>query len=251
MIIRRRWPLYVIASPAAVAIWSGWVGLGSMCGFGPVHLLPGIADSFVINSAITLPVGVEAYGAYALRHWLDPATPEPARKFARRSSVGALLLGMSGQVIYHLLAAAHWSRAPWPIVTLVACIPVVSLGFGAALAHLLHTAAWPTSPWPRPAPVLSEPEQVPAAAEPEPVPETFTEPPDDSPEPAPARRPRPVTAQVPGGARQAAIRALRDQPDLTLAQLAAAIGKSKTTAVRVRKQALAEIANGNGDGSTD
>src|ERR1039458_10578286 len=33
------WPLLVIAAPAAVAIWSGWVGLGGMCGFGPIHPL--------------------------------------------------------------------------------------------------------------------------------------------------------------------------------------------------------------------
>ena len=42
----RRWPLVLIASPAAVAIWSGWVGLGGLCGFGPIHPLPGIADGF-------------------------------------------------------------------------------------------------------------------------------------------------------------------------------------------------------------
>ena len=61
-----RWPLYLIASPAAVAVWSGWVGLGTLCGFGIVHPLPGIADGFHLNTAVTLPVGVEAYGAYAL-----------------------------------------------------------------------------------------------------------------------------------------------------------------------------------------
>jgi hypothetical protein len=27
----RRWPLFVIAAPAAVAVWSGWVGLGGLC----------------------------------------------------------------------------------------------------------------------------------------------------------------------------------------------------------------------------
>jgi hypothetical protein len=135
----RRWPLFLIASPAAVAIWSGWVGLGGMCGFGVVHPLPGIADSLTINTAITLPVGVEAYGAYALGTWLAPATPERVRTFARRSAIGALTLGMAGQVIYHLLAAAGATRAPWPVIVLVSCIPVVTLGFGAALAHLLRT----------------------------------------------------------------------------------------------------------------
>ena len=134
----RRWPLVLIAAPAAVAVWSGWVGLGQMCGFGLVTPLPGIV-AWHLNTAITLPVGVEAYGAYALGAWLAPAgVPAAARTFARRSAVGALLLGMTGQVIYHLLAAARAHRAPWPVVVLVACLPVVTLGFGAALTHLLR-----------------------------------------------------------------------------------------------------------------
>jgi hypothetical protein len=137
----RRWPLFLIAAPAAVAVWSGWVGLGGLCGFGIVHPLPGILDGFRLNTAITLPVGVEAYGAYALGAWLAPGgVPATARKFARRSAVGALALGMLGQVVYHLLSAAHASRAPWPVVVLVSCMPVVTLGFGAALTHLLRAA---------------------------------------------------------------------------------------------------------------
>ena len=135
-----RWPLYLIASPAAVAVWSGWVGLGGLCGFGVVHPLPGIADGFIINTAITLPVGVEAYGAYALRAWLTPGAPGTARRFARWSAIGSLALGMLGQVVYHLLNAAHATRAPWPVVVLVSCLPVVTLGFGAALTHLLRAA---------------------------------------------------------------------------------------------------------------
>lgn len=134
-----RWPLFLIASPAAVAVWSGWVALGGMCGFGVVNLLPGIGHGFSVNTAITLPVGVEAYGAYALGAWLIPGTPERARAFARRSAVGSLILGMCGQVIYHLLAAAHSTRAPWPVTVAVSCMPVVTLGFGAALTHLLRT----------------------------------------------------------------------------------------------------------------
>ena len=133
----RRWPLLLIAAPAAVAVWSGWVGLGALCGFGVVELLPGIVP-WHLNTAITLPVGVEAYGAYALGAWLHPGTPERARAFARRSAIGALVLGMLGQVVYHLLAAAHAARAPWPVVVLVSCLPVVTLGFGAALTHLLR-----------------------------------------------------------------------------------------------------------------
>ena len=132
----KRWPLFLIALPAAVAIWSGWVGLGELCGFGPVRVLPGISD-LTINTAITLPIGVEAYAAYALRAWIAPGTPAAARKFARRSAVSALAYGMAGQIIYHLLAAAHASRAPWPVVVAVSCMPVAVVGLAAALTHLL------------------------------------------------------------------------------------------------------------------
>lgn len=52
-----RWPLYLIALPAAVAVWSGWVGLGTLCGFGLNHPLPGIWDAATVNTAIALPVG--------------------------------------------------------------------------------------------------------------------------------------------------------------------------------------------------
>jgi hypothetical protein len=136
-----RWPLALIGAPAAVAVWSGWVGLGQLCGFGVIRPLPGIWDSAHLNTAITLPIGVEAYGAYALGAWLTPGTSEHARRFARWSAVGALGLGMLGQVTYHLLAARHPTRAPWPITTLVSCLPVVALALGTALAHLLREPA--------------------------------------------------------------------------------------------------------------
>ena len=137
----RRWPLFLIAAPAAVAIWSGWVSLGALCGFGTIRPLPGILP-WHLDTAITLPVGVEAYGAFALGAWLTPGgVPGMARTFARRSAIGALALGMAGQVIYHLLAAADATRAPWPVVVLVSCVPVITLGFGAALTHLLRAPA--------------------------------------------------------------------------------------------------------------
>jgi hypothetical protein len=136
-----RWPLWLIAAGAFVAIWGGWVGLGEMVGFGPIRLLPGIADSFVINSAITLPLGMEAYAAYALRVWLaGPAAglTYRARRFAQWSALGALALGASGQIAYHLMAAAEITTAPWLITAFVSCLPVIVLGCGAALAHLTH-----------------------------------------------------------------------------------------------------------------
>jgi hypothetical protein len=135
------WPLLLLALPAFVAIWGGWVGLGRLTGFGPIELFPGIWDGLSINSAITLPIGVETYAAFAMRVWLSDLTGfERAREFAKWSAVGSLVLGMAGQVAYHLMTAADVTHAPWLITTLVSCLPVAVLGCGAALAHLLHTA---------------------------------------------------------------------------------------------------------------
>lgn len=134
----RAWPILFLAAGAFVAIWSGWVGIGGLTGFGVVHLLPGIWDGFKVNTAITLPIGVEAYAAFALRVWLSGRVPARARRFARWSAIGSLGLGCAGQVAYHLMAAAHVTTAPWWITMLVSCFPVAVLGMGAALAHLLR-----------------------------------------------------------------------------------------------------------------
>jgi hypothetical protein len=66
----RAWPLPVLAVPAAAEVWSGWAGIAQKTGFGLVSPLPGIWPSVHLDTAITLPVGVEAYAAYALRAWL-------------------------------------------------------------------------------------------------------------------------------------------------------------------------------------
>jgi hypothetical protein len=49
-----------------------------------------------------------------------------------------VLLGMGGQVPYHLMVQAGETRAPWGITTVVSCLPVLVLGMGTALAHMLR-----------------------------------------------------------------------------------------------------------------
>jgi hypothetical protein len=137
----RSWPVWLLALPAFVAIWSGWVGLGELTGFGVVHPLPGILDTVSLNTAITLPIGVETYAAYALAVWLTGRAPAAARRFARNSAIGSLMFGALGQVAYHLMTAAHVVHAPWWITTAVSCLPVAVLGMGAALAHLVRASA--------------------------------------------------------------------------------------------------------------
>lgn len=137
----RVWPVWLLMLPAAVAIWGGWVGLGEMAGFGSVRLLPGIYDRLVIDTAITLPIGMETYAAYALYVWLSGKAVGKALRFARRSAVAALLVGALGQIAYHVMAAAGVGAAPWWITAGVACLPVAVLGMGAALAHMVRAEA--------------------------------------------------------------------------------------------------------------
>jgi hypothetical protein len=136
----RSWPLLVLAAPAAAEVWSGWVGIAQKTGFGRVPLLPGIWPALHLDTAITLPVGVEAYAAYALRAWLATGhgVSPRTRRFAKWSAISSFALGMAGQVAYHLLAQAGTTRAPWAITTIVSCLPVLVLGMGTALAHMLH-----------------------------------------------------------------------------------------------------------------
>jgi hypothetical protein len=139
----RSWPLLVLAVPAAAEVWSGWVGIAQQTGFGTVRLLPGIWSSLHLDTAVTLPIGVECYAAYALRAWLASghAISDRTRRFARRSAICSFALGMAGQVAFHLMDQDHVTRAPWGITTLVSCLPVLVLGMGTALAHMLREDA--------------------------------------------------------------------------------------------------------------
>lgn len=136
------WPILIVAAGAFIAIWGGWVGLGKLTGFGDVNLLPGIVPDgkwSTLDTAITLPMGMEAYSAYAFYVWLHPGVPDRARRFAFWSSMGAVVLGMAGQTAYHLMTAAGMTAAPWQITTVVSCLPVAVFGLAAALVHMVRS----------------------------------------------------------------------------------------------------------------
>jgi len=139
----RSWPLLVLAAPAAAEVWTGWVGIAQKTGFGLVSPLPGILPSLHLDTSITLPVGVEAYAAYALRAWLadEHSISDRTRRFAKWSAICSFALGMAGQVAYHLLAQAGAARAPWPVTMIVSCLPVLVLAMGTTLAHMLRADA--------------------------------------------------------------------------------------------------------------
>jgi hypothetical protein len=121
--------MLVLAAPAAAEVWSGWVGIAQKTRFGLVRPLPGIWPSLHLDTAITLPVGAEAYAAYALLAWLarDQAISGRTRRFAKWSAICSLALGMAGQVAYHLLDQVRVTRAPWAVTTIVSCLPVLVL----------------------------------------------------------------------------------------------------------------------------
>jgi len=53
-------------------------------------------------------------------------------------------------VVYHLLAQAGITRAPWAVTTVVSCLPVLVLAMGTTLAHMLRADAaaerWSSGP---------------------------------------------------------------------------------------------------------
>lgn len=133
------WPLILIAAAAAVVVWGGWVELGKLTGFGLVQPLPGLADSVWINTAIALPIGIEAYGGYALRTWLSSANLSTrTRAFARWSAVSSLVIGAGAQVASHLMRADGVHTAPPVVTVLVSCVPVLVLGLATGLATLVR-----------------------------------------------------------------------------------------------------------------
>ena len=138
----RPWPLLIIGAAAAVAVWSGWVGLGQLAGFGVIHPLPGIWDDLRINTAVVLPLSVEAYAAYALRVWLATKSTNQRTGTGSRNGppIASMIIGAVAQVAYHLMSAAGYTHAPWPVVILVATVPVIVLGLASALAKLVTTA---------------------------------------------------------------------------------------------------------------
>ncbi|MFI6813791.1 hypothetical protein ACIBG7_15325 [Nonomuraea sp. NPDC050328] len=233
----RRWPLILLALPAAVATWSGWVGLGEKTGFGVVKPLPGILDDVAINTAVMLPIGVEAYAAFALSAWLNthPALSASTRRFAGVSALGSLLLGMLGQIAYHLLATHGYTTAPAWVTTAVSCLPVLVLGMGAGLGHMisrdLHAA---------PAP---EPAALPAVeASVEPVSEAFAEAPAPGTAEAPAEPAQPVHVPAPNPLLPAEIAVLGPVPDALYStaafRYAEELGAGKTPALARLKREL-------------
>ncbi|OLF13483.1 hypothetical protein [Actinophytocola xanthii] len=152
------WPLAFIGLAAAVAVWGGWVDLGRFTGFGLVQPLPGLVDDFRINTAIVLPIGIEAYGGYALRTWLSSAALSArTRSYARWSALVSLAVGGGAQVASHLMKAHDITVAPWWVTVVVSCVPVAVLGLATGLATLVRQDTTSPAPHHQPSPLRRSP----------------------------------------------------------------------------------------------
>lgn len=218
--------LVALIIPAAVAIWGGWVGLGRLSGFGPVPLLPGIYDPLEVDLAITLPISVEAYAALALGVWLGRVGSSRAQSFARLSALAAMVLGMTGQIAYHLLAAAGATHAPTPVVIMVSILPVLTLTAAASLLHLLPEREEETVE--QPVEVVPEPTPEPSRQPMEPAPQPTAQPPS-------ATAPR-ALQPPPGSKKESILALLREQPEASADDIADRVGCAPRYVRDVRTQ---------------
>lgn len=137
--MKKSWLVWPIAFSAFVATWGGWVVLGTMTGYGKVNMLPGLVKDgewSTINLVISLPAGVEAYGALALSVAFDQRATRAARWFSAVSSLVSLVLGCFAQAVAHNLSSKHVTTAPDAVTSFVAVLPVLVLGMASALAVL-------------------------------------------------------------------------------------------------------------------
>ena len=104
----RSWPLFVLAPPAVVAVWSGWVGIGQMTGFGQVHPLPGLWDSLHVNTATRGPrLGANPTATCGTR---TPPCVSARSTWAKAAPMPRIRTGRQDTAV----VMPHGARAVWP-----------------------------------------------------------------------------------------------------------------------------------------
>lgn len=140
-----------------------------------------------------LPIVVDTVAATASRLWLAEDTPDKVRRFARAVALGAILVSVGGNMIYHLAQAGYLLPGVW--LTLSAGgIPPIALATVAHLTALQRAApemGAPEVPQEAPEMISAAPEvSVPAPTPPVPAIEP-EEPVQARPEPVRVALPRP------------------------------------------------------------
>ncbi|MEV4398315.1 DUF2637 domain-containing protein [Nonomuraea sp. NPDC049607] len=127
----------VVAAAAVIASFTAQAGLGHLAGWDAALALPGGIE---ISLSWLLPLCVDAYGAVATRITVNAKYSTETRKHALIHAVGAVVVSIIGNAIYHALEAGvlHLGSSRWVLVVAVSMVPPVALG---ALAHLMALCA--------------------------------------------------------------------------------------------------------------
>jgi hypothetical protein len=142
---RRDWwvvlGLAVTATSAAVSSFAGLRGLAVVAGW-PVWLAP------------LLPATIDSYAMTSVRVWLAESTRSVrARQFSRANAICAIVLSLTGNAVYHLVAVGLLA-ASWPVVVAVGAVPALVLGLVSHTA-VLRTQVDPVVPEAGPSPTGS------------------------------------------------------------------------------------------------
>lgn len=135
---RRDWQTYmgvsVVALAAAVMSFASWADLAALVGIrqhsGHVYL------------CWLMPVAIDAYAFTTARVWLrSDVASDRTRTYARRTSVGAIAMSVSGNALYHLIVAIEFDQSPWwpVVVVVVSGLPALQLGLALHLAALMSS----------------------------------------------------------------------------------------------------------------
>ncbi|MGN9786613.1 DUF2637 domain-containing protein [Nonomuraea sp. ZG12] len=146
----------VVAAAAVIASFTAQAGLGRLAGWDAALALPGGIE---ISLSWLLPLCVDAYGAVATRITVNAKYSAETRRHALIHAVGAVVVSIIGNAIYHALEAdvLVLGTSRWVLVVAVSMVPPVALG---ALAHLMALCARDDTTEPAP----SEPAPVPPPA---------------------------------------------------------------------------------------
>ncbi len=162
----------ISAIAAAVSSFNGLRSLALAAGWGT-------------KLSALLPLTVDAYALTATRVWLtSPGGARSARQFARWNAIGAVLLSIIGNAVWHLVAA-HLLAVSWPTVVIVGAVPAAVLGLLSHLAVLRSHHAYQLPP-PRPDGPAAPLSALPSPAVPMP-----------SADPTPLPQPQPAQQAIP------------------------------------------------------
>lgn len=130
--------------------WFVTLGLAATATAAAVSSFAGLRELAVVTGwptllAPLLPLTINSYAMTSVRVWLSISTrSQRARRFARANAIGAILLSLVGNAVWHLIAAKLLTVS-WVIVLGTGSVPALALGLVTHMA-VLRTHVGPSGP---------------------------------------------------------------------------------------------------------